>query len=495
MNSATGSGRAGGADDDRTYLWLTLALVAAMVVVGGLVFLVGRAGGETAQIVATLGLSGPAGRPAPPTPVAAVVPQATATPVAPSARASGTEWYFADSGRAGSGSSAFVVFNPSDTPVQVGQVTVLLDAGLTAAASQPVSFTLKPQARLTLAGVTGGAMALLASGTAPFFVERTAQAGKDSFSSTGLLPGVTWYLPMVESRFGYEDVLALANFNSAPAKVTVSYLTGSITQTMAYTVAANSRLMVSMTQALMPLSSVRPGTPRGAVVSSDVPIVADQTTTLDGGAGYETGGCAALSKTWFLPEGNTRAGTETTVAILNPGTLPAKVLVTYMPEGRQPVFKSYTVGAAAPLHLKLNSEIPDAAVALSVESDQPVAVSRVTFLGDGAGAHAGFGATAAAREWVVPEASTTPPALPFLIILNPGTEAADILVTLFGEEGKPLEKRLSVPAASRFALALEKDVPPAALSARVTASKPVVVERVTYFRGSSGAMASMGIPR
>jgi hypothetical protein len=80
--------------------------------------------------------------------------------------------------------------------------------------------------------------------------------------------------------------------------------------------------------------------------------------------------------------------------------------------------------------------------------------------------------------------------------MNPCTEAAEDLVTLFGEAGKPSEKRLSVPAASRFAPALEPErgVAPALLSARATASQPVVVERVTYLRGSSGAMASMGIP-
>ena len=47
--------------------------------------------------------------------------------------------------------------------------------------------------------------------------------------------------------FGYDDVLALANFNGAPAQVNLSYLSGNITQTKVYTVAASSRLTVSMT--------------------------------------------------------------------------------------------------------------------------------------------------------------------------------------------------------------------------------------------------------
>jgi hypothetical protein len=77
MNSATGSGRTGASDDDRTFLWLILALVVAMVVVGGLALLTGRAAGETAQVVASLGLPGssvPGGVPAISAPVPTAVP-------------------------------------------------------------------------------------------------------------------------------------------------------------------------------------------------------------------------------------------------------------------------------------------------------------------------------------------------------------------------------------------------------------------------------------
>ena len=43
-----------------------------------------------------------------------------------------------------------------------------------------------------------------------------------------------------------------------------------------------------------------------------------------------------------------------------------------------------------------------------------------------------------------------------------------------------------------MALALDRDVPPAAMGARVRATQPIVVEQVTYFRGSPGGMASVG---
>jgi hypothetical protein len=248
MNAAIGSERTGGSDDDRMLVWLTLALVVAVAVVGVLAFLAGRAASETALVVASLGLTGPAGRPAIPTPVAAATPQPTPSPQAAapqpapvSAFAPGTEWFFADGGSVGSFTSSFVVFNPNDAPLQA---IMMLPRDSGAGPAEPVSFTVKAQTRLTMAGITGTAAAARFTGSAPFFVERAAQSGKDALLSTGVLPATTWYAPLVESRFGYDDVLALANFNDGPARVTVSYLSGSITQTMVYTVAANARLMV-----------------------------------------------------------------------------------------------------------------------------------------------------------------------------------------------------------------------------------------------------------
>ena len=122
MNRPIGSRLSDGSDDDRILLWLIVALVAAMLVVGGLAVMVGRAAGETTRIVASLGVTSPAGRPTVPAPLA-VSPSPTPTPASASAPA----WYFADGGQAGAFKSSYVVFNPNDAPLQ-GQITVLRDA-------------------------------------------------------------------------------------------------------------------------------------------------------------------------------------------------------------------------------------------------------------------------------------------------------------------------------------------------------------------------------
>ena len=57
----------------------------------------------------------------------------------------------------------------------------------------------------------------------------------------------------MESRFGYDDVLSLANFDSATASVRVTLMADNgITQTLTYTVPAMGRLSTSLTRALAP---------------------------------------------------------------------------------------------------------------------------------------------------------------------------------------------------------------------------------------------------
>ena len=216
---------------------------------------------------------------------------------------------------------------------------------------------------------------------------------------------------------------------------------------------------------------------------------------MEGGGTYALAGAASLSKTWYVAEANTRGGFSTTLAILNPGPAAAKVMVTYLPEGRPPLIKTYALPPYSPLRLNVNGEIADAALGVVIEADQPVAAARITYLSGGQGAHATLAAPAAAADWFLPESSAAAPATAFLVILNPGTAAAEATVTFLPEEGRPTERKVSIAAGSRLALALDRDVPPTAMGARVRATQPVVVEQVTYYRGTPGGTASMGVGR
>lgn len=493
MSMRLSSGRDSSSGDQRPYLWLSVGLLILVGVAAALAVIVVRTAEDTSRGIAALALPSPGAARVTPTVAGVLTPVPPASPTAAAApRPTGdTAWWFADVGQAGGFTTTLTLFNPGETAIS-GTATYVGEAG----PAGQMSFVARPRSRLTLGAPVAGPLAVSISGSGRFFAERMAVGSRDTAASGGTHPATTWYLPLVNTRFGFDDSVILANFNTSPARVSLAIFSDAgITHTLAYTVAASSRLTVPVTRRLMPTSAVRPGAPRGALVRSDQAIVVEQTTTLEGGGIYAVAGATDLAKVWYLPEGNTRFGFESMLAVLNPGPAPARLRVTYLPEGKAPLVRSYTVGGFTPLRLNLNGEMPDAAFGLVIEADQPVAVQRISYLGEGQAAHSSPGATATAREWLLPDVSTTAPAITFLVILNPGASPAEVTAYLFGEEGRPLEKQVTVAAASRLALALDRDVPPAPWSARVVSTQPVVVERVTYYRGLPGGASSMGYGR
>jgi hypothetical protein len=484
-------GRSGSNGDQRTYLWLVVGLLILVGVAAALVVAVLRVGDETTLSITALGLPGPgASRTGAPlaTPARTVAP-APVTPVSAPPSPWAYAWFFAGAGQSADYANALTLFNPFEMPVS-GSTAYVGEAGPTG----QVTFTVQPGSRLSLAIPSTGPLGLRLSASGALYAERLSAGPGGGVVANGVRPSATWYLPMIETRLDFSDSVVLANFNTGQARVSLAIFSDSgITQTLVYTVAGSSRLSVPVTWVLAPSSSVQPGRPRGAQVRSDLSIVVEQVTLTEGGGLYGGTGVAELAKTWYLPEANTRAGFSTTLAVLNPGLVPARLTVTYLPEGKPPLIKSYLAGAFTPLRLNLNAEMPDAAVGVVIESDQPVAVQRVTLLSAGRGAHSSVGATATAREWFLPDVSTVAPAVTSLVILNPGASAAEVIAYLYGEDGRPPQKQVvQVAPSSRFTLALDRDVSPGLWSARVVSSQPVVVERVTYFQGLAGGISSMG---
>lgn len=482
---------------NRTYLWLILGLLILMIVTGGLALSIRIKAAQADAFIAALRPPMPAAaRPSPP--AAQATPPATAvpgTPVLPTPTPlPGTTWYFADNGSVAPSRTYFALANPGDKALQVS-------ATLFAGPSEPkaITVTINGRSRLTIPGErlgTGPNLPVAFRGQSPFYVERVTAFGHDANSLAGSQPATTWYLPLVETRQGYDSWLYLANFNPVPAQATLTFLSeGGVSHTISRTVPAMAQSALLASRELAQASNIRPGSRLGAVIQSDRPIVLEEATYFNqGDGGYALPGSPVLAHTWYLPEGNTRPDFDTTLAILNPGPAPTTLTVTYLPEGRPRVTKTYTASKASPFYINLKAELPDVAVATIIQADQPIVVGRTMFFNQGKAAHANLGSVTTAKEWLVPAAGTSSPDVPVLVMLNPNPQAAEVTVSLLPAEGQPIEKRLSLAGATRFALLLEQVVPNASLAAWVRATQPVVVERVTYFRNARGGMASPGIP-
>ena len=142
--------------------------------------------------------------------------------------------------------------------------------------------------------------------------------------------------------------------------------------------------------------------------------------------------------------------------------------------------------------------VPNAVYGMRVDSDQPIVAERSVYFDTG---RAGFDASAVATpaaEWFLPEGSTTGSFEEQLAVLNPQSQVVNVQVEYRPQEGEaPPPQRFSVGPTSRMTLDVNQQAPDTNVSMRVTADKPIVVERTTYFARASGlgATTSTGLTR
>jgi hypothetical protein len=144
--------------------------------------------------------------------------------------------------------------------------------------------------------------------------------------------------------------------------------------------------------------------------------------------------------------------------------------------------------------------MPNSTFGIRVDSDQPIVAERAVYFQNG---RAGFDTAAVSApntEWFLPEGSTTGSFEEQLNVLNPQSQPANVQVEYRPEAGggdPPPPQRFSMGATSRLTLDINPQVPSANVALRVTADRPIVVERVSYFARASGqgATSSTGLTR
>jgi hypothetical protein len=155
--------------------------------------------------------------------------------------------------------------------------------------------------------------------------------------------------------------------------------------------------------------------------------------------------------------------------------------------------KTHALPAGQRLTINIATEdaaLASAAISVQVDATQPVVVERAQYWPHGAWheAHASAGETTPALRWGLAEGRVggADQAQTYILIANPGTQAASVGVTFLRESGVPLVKSFTVPAQSRFNLAVTgpgSTVPELAdetFGAVIASTHPVLVERSLY---------------
>jgi hypothetical protein len=246
-------------------------------------------------------------------------------------------------------------------------------------------------------------------------------------------------------------------------------------------------------------------------IDSDLPVVVDRRMSWDAtgfGAHAETStGAPAL--TWFLAEGATGDPFSLFYLLHNPGPTESVAEVSYLrPGGLPPLVRTYRLPPNSRTTIFVDGQDPALAntdVSASIAASQPIIVERAMYLSGAQTFQAGsgsLGVTSPSTSWFFAEGATGPFFELFLLLANPGVDPVTATVRYATDAGLDLTKNYALPPRSRRTIWVDEETFPglgqalanAAVSARVTASAPIVAERAMWWPGGQTWQEGHGSP-
>ncbi len=324
-------------------------------------------------------------------------------------------------------------------------------------------------------------------------------------------PASHWYFPQGSSLLDFDQRLVVANPFPEEAVIKVLFLTPD-----------GEQVPSGLAQVAVPAGETRTlrinefartqGQLSTIVESIRGRVMAWKGVTADpegGSPGFTfTLGATSPSRTWLFPEGRASGATET-ISVMNPTAEEAAVTVSLATtEGlvQPPKLVDLPVAPKSSRSIEIQESLTSrqsqlggvSAVLQSTNGVSVVAERTMAYQGaDLGGLSSEIGVSAGALEWVVGPATPGPDS-DSLVVMNTGPANVRLDVSLRSEKAT-LEPRalrdIKVPAGLRIAIPIDDFADEEAIFAHVTATGPVVVERVSYsaLRGDVGSL--MGQPQ
>lgn len=422
-------------------------------------------------------------------PLAADVPPAAPLPAEP------RRWYFAEGSTRAPFDVSFAAQNPNPQP------TVAHFLFLAADGSKPTPYDLPLPAnsRVTLKArdvVPNAEFATVVTTDLPAYVERSMYFGHSGHSAAGARqPSRTWYLAEGSTVPPFDTWILLMNPNSVPTLVQMRFLRedGSVVE--------HTELVPPQGRKSVYVNTLFTTSGFATQVSADQPIVVERAMYFDGDqSGHDTVATPTPGQTWYVAAGSSGNGFDTWLLIENPGNSPANVKVSFITDTGRVVTQPLFVLPHARTSLYTDPLIPNATYGIRVDSDQPIVAERAVYFDNGRAGFDSAAVSAPASEWFLPEGSTTGSFEEQLNVLNPQNQVVNVQVEYrpqgAGSDAPP-PQRFSLAPTSRLTLDVNPQVPSANVAMHVTADRPIVVERVSYFArpGGLGATSSTGLTR
>jgi len=208
-----------------------------------------------------------------------------------------------------------------------------------------------------------------------------------------------------------------------------------------------------------------PCTELSATVKSTngVPVVAERAMYFDyhwaWTGGHDVVGAAAPATKYYFAEGTCRPGFDTYFCLQNPGTVAAKVKLTYMKGDGTTATENVTVAAGSRCTVSpvetlgtYNDAAHDFSTMVESTNGQGIIAERPMYFnyrGIWTGGHDVLGTTSTSSTYYFAEGTCRPGFDPYLCVQNPTSAAARVKITYMKGDGKSVVDEVSVPAHAR----------------------------------------------
>ncbi|MEW6554186.1 MAG: hypothetical protein AB1384_07875 [Actinomycetota bacterium] len=311
----------------------------------------------------------------------------------------------------------------------------------------------------------------------------------------------SWYLAEGYTGGSFDTYVLVQNPGPLDAEVVMTFqLVDGTAPHFAFDLAGGARRTV-MLDALPGLSSKEVSTK--VTSTAGTWIVAERAVYFDYNGlpgGHDSIGTFTPSNTWYLAEGYTGGSFDTYVLVQNPGTEAAAVTLSFqLVDGTAPDF-SFPLAAGARRTVMLDGlpGLSDAEVSTKVDATVPVVSERACYFDYNGlpGGHDSIGVIAPSTWWNLAEGYTGGSFDTWVLVQNPGTEAAAVTLSFQLVTGNAPNFEFDLPGGERRSVMLDSlpGLSDAEVSTSVISSAPVVAERAMYFDyfGKKGGHDSIG---
>jgi len=302
-------------------------------------------------------------------------------------------WYVAEGYVGAAFSDGLRIFNPYDVSAPV-TVTAYQSDGAARVSHRVVAGATRLSVALDDIAPTGGS-ALTVDSALPIVVESAVRVAGTSGPTAALAltaPSRQWYFPDGGAKNGDREYISVYNPDSRyKATVSLRFVTGDGYQAPLTLHPGPHARAVFVIGGLIHQDGV------AAIVTSDRPVVAQETRYMSRGGLALVDGAARASRSWALADGYVGPNFKEWITLLNPNAHAVTTTVRLI--GRDGVQRTITVRQRPQWrdYLYLNGRLPNGPVAALVDADSPIVAGRTLLFNGGKGLSTTIGVALAGR--------------------------------------------------------------------------------------------------